>query len=177
VNVAPVLPVIPTNVVNELTLLTVTNTASESDLHASITRYRLINAPVDMVISANGIITWTPNQNQSPGTKTIITVVYNNDPYDLVNPVLTATNSFTVVVQNSNLPVPVIQSITLTNGVVTIVWSTVANHIYQLQYKSNLTSTSWNKVTPDVTATSQTASATNAVSTATQQFYRVLVVQ
>jgi hypothetical protein len=181
-------------------------------------------------------------------------VVTNNDPYDLVNPLLTATNSFTVIVnvtsnnfrivsivisngialvtwtsipnnfyrlqyinslsstnwnnvtpdvmatnqttsmtnalgnspqhfyrvmlvQYSNLPAPVIQSISLTNGVATLVWSTVAGHTYQLQYKTNLTFPSWNNVTPDVTATSQTASATSAVSNVTQQFYRVLIVQ
>ena len=34
VNVAPVLPSIPAQTVNELTLLTVTNTATEANMHA-----------------------------------------------------------------------------------------------------------------------------------------------
>ena len=46
-------------------------------------------------IDASGIITWTPSQNQSPSTNTITTVVTNSNPYDLVNPLLTATSSFT----------------------------------------------------------------------------------
>ena len=56
-----------------------------------------------MSISANGIITWTPAQNQSPCTNTITTVVTNSDPYDVVNPQLSATNSFTVMVREVNV--------------------------------------------------------------------------
>src|SRR5208283_600627 len=102
VNVAPVLPVIANQTVNELTLLTVTNTASESNIHATL-GYTLVNPPAGAAINTNGIITWTPSQTQSPGTNTIITVVTNTDPYDLVNPHLSATNSFTVVVQEVNV--------------------------------------------------------------------------
>jgi len=102
VNVAPVLPVIATQMVNELTLLTVTNTASESNIHASL-GYTLVNPPSGMNIDGNGIVTWTPSQSQSPGTNLITTVVTNTDPYDLVNPHLSATNSFTVIVQEVNV--------------------------------------------------------------------------
>ena len=102
VNVAPVLPVIPGQTVNELTLLTVTNTASETNLHATL-GYTLVNPPAGAAIDTSGIITWTPSQNQSPGTNTLTTVVTNTDPYDLVNPHLSATNSFTVVVQEVNV--------------------------------------------------------------------------
>src|SRR5208283_388669 len=102
VNVAPVLSVIPDQTVNELTLLTVTNTASESNIHATL-GYTLVNPPAGAAINTNGVITWTPSQNQSPGTNTITTVVTNTDPYDLVNPHLSATNSFTVVVQEVNV--------------------------------------------------------------------------
>ncbi len=44
VNVAPVLPVIPDQTVNELTLLTVTNTAFETNIHATL-GYTLVNPP------------------------------------------------------------------------------------------------------------------------------------
>ena len=103
VNVAPVLPVIPTQTVNELTLLTVTNTATNTNIHSTMRVTRLVNPPAGAAIDANGIITWTPSQNQSPGTNTITTVVTNANPYDLVNPHLTATNSFTVVVREVNV--------------------------------------------------------------------------
>ena len=102
VNVAPVLPVIPTQTVNELTLLTVTNTATESNIHSTLA-YVLANSPAGMVIDANGIITWTPQQSQSPSTNLITTVVTNSNPYDLDNPHLGATNSFTVIVKEVNV--------------------------------------------------------------------------
>ena len=63
VNVAPILPVIPTQTVLELSLLSVTNTASESNIHSTL-GYRLLNPPAGMIIDANGLITWTPR----PGT-------------------------------------------------------------------------------------------------------------
>ena len=94
VNVAPSLATVSTQIVNELTLLTVTNAATNANIHAAITGYRLVNVPSNMVISASGVITWTPVQAQSPSTNLITTVVTNSDPYDLVNPTLTATNTF-----------------------------------------------------------------------------------
>ena len=101
VNVAPSLPVIPAQTVNALTLLTVTNTATNANIHSTIVGYGLVNPPAGATIDANGIITWTPSQNQSPSTNTITTVVTNSNPYDLVSPQLTATNSFTVTVSPS----------------------------------------------------------------------------
>jgi hypothetical protein len=95
VNVAPVLPALPTNFVNELALLTVTNAATESNIHATLA-YGLAAAPSGMVISTNGVITWTPAGG--PSTNLITTVVTNTDAYDLVNTHLTATNTFAVVV-------------------------------------------------------------------------------
>ena len=117
VNVAPVLPVIPTQTVNELTLLTVTNTATNANIHSTIAGYGLVNPPAGAAINANGIVTWTPSQNQSPGTNTITTVVTNANPYDLINPNLTATNSFTVIVREVNVaPVlPVIPTQTVSD--------------------------------------------------------------
>ncbi|HEY3932786.1 MAG TPA: putative Ig domain-containing protein, partial [Verrucomicrobiae bacterium] len=103
VNVAPSLPMISTQIVNELTLLTVTNTATNANIHSTITGYRLVSPPTNMVINASGVITWTPAQAQSPGTNTITTVVTNSNPYDLVNPQLMATNQFTVIVKEVNI--------------------------------------------------------------------------
>ncbi len=103
VNVAPSLPTISTQIVNELTLLTVTNTATNANIHSTIIGYRLVNPPTNMVINASGVITWTPAQAQSPSTNTIITIVTNSNPYDVVNPQLMATNSFVVIVKEVNV--------------------------------------------------------------------------
>ncbi len=116
-NVAPVLPVIPDQTVNELTLLTVTNTAFETNIHATL-GYALVNPPAGAAIDANGIITWTPSQTQSPSTNTITTVVTNTNPYDLVNPYLSATNSFTVIVNSAEVRCHSTLSISLSNGIV-----------------------------------------------------------
>ena len=97
VNVAPSLPTIPIQTVNALALLTVTNTATETNIHATV-GYTLVNPPGNMVINASGVITWTPSRLQGPGTNTITTVVTNTDFFDTANPHLSATNSFTVIV-------------------------------------------------------------------------------
>jgi hypothetical protein len=97
VNVAPVLAVIAQTNVNVLALLTVTNTAAETNIHSTL-GYTLVNPPAGANINASGIITWTPGLAQAPGTNTITTVVTNFNHYDLVNPSLAATNSFIVIV-------------------------------------------------------------------------------
>jgi uncharacterized repeat protein (TIGR01451 family) len=135
VNTAPVLPAILTRTVNEQTLLTVTNTATNSNIHSTILGYGLVDPPAGMSISASGIITWTPAQNQSPSTNTIITVVTNSNPYDLVNPRLTATNSFMVIV----LPFILMEPICSTNGNFQFVFNAGAGVDYTVLYSTNLT--------------------------------------
>ena len=109
VNQPPVLASIPRQTINELALLTVTNTASDANLHATV-GYALVNPPAGASIASNGVITWTPSQAESPGTNTISTIATSTDSLDLVNPTLTATNSFNVVVREVNQP-PVLASI------------------------------------------------------------------
>jgi hypothetical protein len=104
VNVPPTLPTVSTQTVNELTLLTVTDTATNSNIHSTNSGYALVSPPSGMVISSSGIITWTPTQIQSPSTNTIAVIVTNSNPYDLINPQLTATNTFKVVVKEVNVP-------------------------------------------------------------------------
>lgn len=114
VNVAATLPVIANTNINELTMLTVTNTATESNIHSTITGYALANAPAGMNIGASGIITWTPTQAQSPSTNVINTIVANTNPYDAANSQLFSTNSFIVVVKEVNVA-PVLSIIANTN--------------------------------------------------------------
>jgi hypothetical protein len=109
VNQPPVLPTIARQTVNELTLLTVTNTASEENTHATLT-YALINPPAGAGIAANGVITWTPSEAQGPGTNVLTTVATSTDLLDMLNLTWTVTNSFTVVVNEVNTP-PVIGAI------------------------------------------------------------------
>ena len=74
VNMAPVLPVIAQQTVNELELLVVTNTATEPNIHSVTVGYLLLSAPAGMSIDSSGIITWTPAQSQSPSTNLVTTM-------------------------------------------------------------------------------------------------------
>ena len=109
VNQSPTLPVIAPQTIAELLPLTVTNTATETNIHSVTTGYTLVNPLSGMNIDSNGIFTWTPQQSQSHSTNIVTVVVANSNAFDTVNPVLTATNSFTVIVTESNVA-PVLPS-------------------------------------------------------------------
>ena len=173
VNVAPVLPVIGTQTVNELTLLTVTNTATESNIHSTL-GYSLINPPIGMAIDANGIITWTPQQSQSPSTNLITTIVTNSNPYDLVNPHLSATNSFTVVVNEVNVA-PVLLQVSLTQGYPRFTWNSVPGWHYQMQCVQAITDRAWQTIGPILVATNMALEFTDTTGSGAARFYRVQV--
>ena len=139
-------------------------------------RIVLTTAPAGAAINTNGVITWTPSTGQGPSTNTITTVVTDYNPWAVNAQHLSATNSFTVIVTGGSTS-PVIQSISLTNGIVTIKWSAVSGQSYRLQYKGNLTDSAWSNATPDFTATGAIATGTNGVNNATQRYYRVLLLQ
>jgi hypothetical protein len=172
VNSPPVLPNQPNFTITKFTTLIVTNTATDSDIPPNNLFYTLLTAPTGAAIDTNGIITWTPNASQSPSTNTFTTQVTDNGV-----PPLSATNSFVVFVDPQVGPPPpvVIQSLNLSNGVVTVTWSAAAGRIYRLQYRDNFSGTNWTDLAPDVTATGLTASLTNAVNNAVQRFYRVVL--
>jgi hypothetical protein len=69
----------------------------------------------------------------------------------------------------------VIQSIALLGGKVILTWSAVSNDVYAVQYKTNITSTNWVNIVPNVTASGPTASITNAIGSSPQQYYRIVL--
>jgi hypothetical protein len=167
----PVLPAQSNLTIDVLTPLVVTNTATDSDIPANTLNYQL-TGPSGSTIDTNGVIRWTPLSAQGGTTNLFITIVTDNGV-----PPLSATNSFEVMVNPAPIiPSPMIQSIIVSNGVATVTWSSVSNGIYRLQYVGDLDGTNWTGVPPDVQATGPTATATNAIGGATQQFYRVMVV-
>ena len=82
---------------NELTQLMVTNGATDSDVPANVLSYQLVNAPAGAAIGSSGMIPWTPTEAQGPGVYTLTTVVTDDGV-----PALSATNSFTVTVNEVN---------------------------------------------------------------------------
>lgn len=97
VNDPPVLGAQSARTINELTLLTVSNPASDVDTPLAGLTYQLLNPPTGAVISASGVITWTPTELQGPSTNVLTTVVRDNG-----SPMLSATNAFTVIVNEVN---------------------------------------------------------------------------
>lgn len=66
VNILPVFVATPPNLTMvEHALLTVTNRATDVDLPANTLNYQLIGAPGNAAVDANGVITWTPGENES----------------------------------------------------------------------------------------------------------------
>jgi hypothetical protein len=104
-NTAPVLASQSTRTIDELTLVTITNAASDVDLPANTLAYTLVGAPEGATISSAGVITWTPTEAQGPSTNTITTVVTDNG-----SPSASTTNTVTVIVREVN-SAPVIQAI------------------------------------------------------------------
>jgi hypothetical protein len=98
VNSAPVLPGQSDRTITELTTLTVTNTATDGDLPANVLTYQLVSPPAGASINASGLISWTPGEGQGPSTATFTTIVTDNG-----TPALSATNSFTVTVNEMNI--------------------------------------------------------------------------
>ena len=96
-NTAPTLSAQADRTIAALTTMTVTNTATDSDIPAQTLTYQLIGAPAGASINANGIISWTPTSSQAPSTNLITTVVTDNG-----TPPLSATNRFSVVVTSGN---------------------------------------------------------------------------
>ena len=155
--------------------LTVTNTATDSDVPANTLSYTLLTPHEGAAIDTNGVITWTPTDVQGPSTNTITTVVTDNNPWAVNAQHLSTTNSFTVIVTAPN-PVFKITSITISNGVAVITWNSVASNYYRLQYKNNLLDANWTDLAPDILTTGPVTSATNVLGGVPQRFYRVELV-
>ena len=97
VNVPPQFASTPSNrTIPELSLLTVTNNATDADVPAQTLTYQLLNPPTNAVINAQGVITWTPSEAQGPSTNQLFTVVSDG--------VASITNTFQVIVTEVNVP-------------------------------------------------------------------------
>jgi hypothetical protein len=165
----PVLPIQTNRMLLPSTTLVVTNTAVDNDIPARMLTYTLVDSPAGAVIDANGVIAWTPGSQQSLVTRSFVTVVRDDGI-----PSLSDTNSFNVTVNPPPAP-PTILDLALTNGTVKVHWSTVAGRSYRLEYTDNFEDTNWNQSGSDVLATEATATAADPVGSASQRFYRVVL--
>ena len=140
-------------------------TVVSSNAIPPILSYQLVSPPAGATINTNGVLNWTPSGGQGPANYLITTVVSNNGV-----PPLTDTNVVPVVVLSSTVT---LQSVIIRTNVATLTWSAVPGTTYWLQYKNQLTDPSWQDILPPVVASGPTATATNALGTASRRFYRI----
>lgn len=70
---------------------------------------------------------------------------------------------------------PTLLPLQCSNGVVQIAWTALPGRTYRVQYKSSLAAATWTDLQPDITAADSTASTTDAIGSAPQRYYRVLL--
>ncbi|MGB7861273.1 MAG: Ig-like domain-containing protein, partial [Acidimicrobiia bacterium] len=98
VNTAPVLAPIPSQTVDEETLLNFTANAPDSDLPANSISYSLVGAPVGASIDpTSGLFSWTPGESQGPGIY-MVDVVATDDG----SPTMSDTQTVTITVFEVN---------------------------------------------------------------------------
>jgi len=74
------------------------------------------------------------------------------------------------------LQLPVLfQSVAQSGGTITFTWPALAGLGYQVQYKTNLAQPNWTNLGSAITATSNTASASDAIGPDPNRFYRLLL--
>jgi hypothetical protein len=103
VNTAPVLTVPGTQTLDELTLLTVTNMATDADFQANPLTFAIVSGPTGAVMDAtSGVLTWTPSEEQGPSTNVFLIKVTDSSPDAVNEQHLSDTKSFTVIVNEVN---------------------------------------------------------------------------
>ena len=70
---------------------------------------------------------------------------------------------------------PEFQGVTLTQGKLSLTWSTEAGGTYQLQWNSDLSSSNWTNLRGPVTATGPALISTDSVTNAPRRFYRLVL--
>src|SRR5439155_734231 len=97
VNTAPMLTMPANQTINELTALNVSATATHEDVPANTLTFALVSGPAGLRVAASGVMAWTPSEAQGPSTNVVTVRVFDDGA-----PSLSATNSFTVVVNEVN---------------------------------------------------------------------------
>ena len=166
-NAAPNLPAIASRVVHAGAVIQFTNSASDSDLPSNALTFSLqTGAPAAASVNAtNGVFVWPTSDADAGETNSITVLVTDNGV-----PNLSAGQTFSTAV----LPRPVIQSIEVSNAIVTLSWNSIAGQAYQLQSTTNLPPANWFEIAPAVIAVGPTASQ-STTATEEARYFRVHV--
>jgi hypothetical protein len=130
INSAPVLPTQTSLSITGLMAVTVTNTASDSDLPLNSLTYSLLEAPTNALIDSDGVITWTPVIGQVPSTNVFTTTVTDFNPLAVNSQHLSATNTFIVLVDaiHNGPTLPAQSNVMLTEPATLIVTNTATDN-------------------------------------------------
>ena len=83
------------------------------------------------------------------------------------------TLSFLAPISVNVTNVPVLHNVIRTNGSITFNWNALPGQPYQVEYCSNLSSSSWQNLGASITTTNSNATASDAIVTGQQRLYRV----
>ena len=168
-NTPPILNAISNRTLIAGQTLTVTNTATDTNVPSQTLAFSLITSPSGMILNpTNGLLTWRPTVSQSPTTNPVSVVVVDNGV-----PPLSATQAFTVFVLRPATPALSLPA--LTNGVFNLRVTGDSGPDYILLGATNLSPpVTWLPLKTNVSAVPPftfTDPATNASS----KFYRVQI--
>ena len=110
--------------------------------------------------------------DQPSFTLTNVTPASLSNHYSVI--ITSASGSVTSSVARVTLQLPpIMPAFTASNSLYTFTWSAVSNQSYQLQSATNLVAPNWIDLGSPITATNSSVSATDAVGSDGQRFYRV----
>jgi glucuronoarabinoxylan endo-1,4-beta-xylanase len=134
-NTPPVLAAVANQTINAGTFLTITNVATDTNQPAQTLTFALLSAPAPATLAqlnnTNAIFTWRPLVSQADTTNQVTVQVSDGS-----TPVLSATNSFTVVV--NPLVLPTVSSIAVSGGQAVLTATGTVGPDYTLWASTNL---------------------------------------
>ncbi len=169
-NVPPVLASIADQTIYPGEVLSVTLTATDSDLPPQALTFSLDLSPADASIDpANGLFRWASPVTQVPGTNTVIVRVTDDG-----TPAQSAAQTFSIRV----VPLPVIQGVRVSpERRLTFSFPTLPGKTYRVEFKDDLAAPAWLPLGPDRPATGEPLAIDDDLGPSPQRFYRISLVQ
>jgi hypothetical protein len=169
VNTAPILTVPPDQTIAQLSELTVTNTAIDLDLPASVLTFALVSAPNGVQLDPlTGVLAWRPSATQPPGANLVTIRVSDGGA-----PPLSDSGSFTVTVVKP--PAFPILNPRHTGTTFTATVATEVGKSYILEFKNSLQDLEWTPLQPAVAGDGSMRTLTDPNAVQSQSYYRIRV--
>ncbi|MFZ4818434.1 MAG: Ig-like domain-containing protein, partial [Limisphaerales bacterium] len=97
INAAPTFVSLVNRRIRELSLMSFRLIGRDTDLPAQRLTYTLVDGPAGLTVAEDGLVNWTPSEEQGPSTNMVRVRVSDNG-----NPALGSTESFTIFVTEAN---------------------------------------------------------------------------